>query len=552
VALDAAVTTLGMTILASTAKILLVDDHPANLKALEATLEPLAQPLVRANSGAEALELLQAGDFALALLDVHMPGLDGYDTCRAMRAAAHTRSVPVIFMTAVYNDRQHEATGYASGAVDYICKPFDPLVLRAKVGAFVGMYLQSREIERQATALREAERVAIVEAAARRDAEAANDAKDHFLAILSHELRTPLNTILGWAKMLRSGQLDAERSTKALDTLIRCGHAQNRLIEDLLDSARIVAGKLQLRKSATELASLIESSIEEQQLLAQQRRVRVEVEGTPERCIIDADPYRLRQVVGNLLSNAVKFSTAGGRVVVRLQALDGVARIEVEDDGVGIPPAFLPHVFDRFRQAHDDDTRQHGGLGLGLAIVKHLVELHGGTITVSSGGPGLGARFAIELPLDSVDGGAQALRRTSTGRFRALRAESTDLTGVRVLFVDDEEDTRELVGQMLSDAGAHVSLAASVAEAMTLLHLQAIDVIVSDLSMPQEDGFSFARRVAARLSETGVSIPTIALSAYASVEDRERALEAGFETHIAKPFEPARLLSLIAALALKR
>jgi len=531
----------------STAKILLVDDHPANLMALEATLQPLQQALVFASSGGEAIDCLRDDDFALVLLDVHMPGLDGYDTCRAMRKEGRNRAVPVIFMTAVYNDREHEATGYAAGAVDYITKPFDPAVLRAKVGAFVGMHVQAIEIERQAEALAAAEHAAMAEATARRAAEEANEAKDHFLAVISHELRTPLNTMLGWAEMLRSGRLSEERAKKALETLIRSGRAQDRLIEDLLDSARIVAGKMQLRPAPTDLGEIVEAAIEEQRPTAERRRIAIRFDAEIKRLPMQGDPHRLRQVVSNLLSNAIKFSRDDGHVSVRLQRSEDLAVLEVEDDGIGIRADFLPHVFQRFRQAAADDRRTHGGLGLGLSIVQHLAELHGGTIEARSRGEGQGACFVLKLPLSGV----MAERRPATGRFHALRDEPTDLANVSVLFVDDEEDARELVGQLLGDAAATVHTAGSVAEAMDVLERKSVDIIISDLSMPHEDGFSFARRMTERAEKTGVAIPLIALSAYSGVEDRERALEAGFDTHVGKPFDPARLLSLISALAPK-
>ena len=227
------------------------------------------------------------------------------------------------------------------------------------------------------------------------------------------------------------------------------------------------------------------------------------------------------------------------------------ARVEVEDRGIGIAPEFLPHLFERFRQAHSGDARAHGGLGLGLSIVVHIVELHGGKITVKSDGVGQGACFIVELPLASEAVAVTTERRGTTGRFAALRGEPVDLKDVRVLFVDDDEDTRELIGQLLRDAGAEVTVAGSVAAGMEVLEKLPVDVVVSDLSMPQEDGFSFARKIVAWSAKSGVTVPAIALSAFGGVEDRERALEAGFETHIAKPVEPSRLLSLISALAPK-
>jgi signal transduction histidine kinase len=536
----------------ATTKILLVDDNPANLLALEATLQSLGCPLVTARSGREALDKARDDDFALVLLDVHMPGLDGYETCRALRADAHTRTLPVIFLTAIYNDREHEASGYDVGALDYINKPFDPTVLKAKVRAFMALHEQKHEIERQAIALRAAERKAADEQAARQSAEDASRAKDHFLAIMSHELRTPLNTILGWAELLRASESD-DKKAKALDTIIRSGRTQNRLIEDLLDSSRIAAGKLKLCRSDTDLIAIVDGVIAEQGPLAAPRGIGLRLSSALPRLPLDADPQRLRQVVWNLLTNAIKFSKDGGTVDVRVSANDEVARLEVEDHGAGISAAFLPFVFDSFRQANTTNTRLHGGLGLGLSIVRHLVDQHGGTVAAKSEGEGMGASFIVELPRQrqGQEGGAPR-GSSSTGRFHALRGGATDLHDVRVLFVDDEEDARELVGELLRQAGAQVTIASSVGEAMLAVDSVRFDVVVSDLSMPQEDGYSFARRIGEWSQRSGESLPAIALSAFAAVEDRERALEAGFATHIAKPFDPARLMSLISALATRR
>ncbi len=386
---------------------------------------------------------------------------------------------------------------------------------------------------------------------AREEAETANRSKDEFLATVSHELRTPLNAILGWAHMLRANKLDHTTQTRALETIERNAKSQAQLIEDILDVSRIVTGKLRLDVRPVELAPVVDAAIDAVRPAADAKGIRIETILDPRAGPVSGDPNRLQQIVWNLVSNAVKFTGKDGRVQVQLQRVSSYVEIVVSDTGQGISAEFLPYVFDRFRQADATSTRRHGGLGLGLAIVRHLVEMHGGTADANSPGEGMGASFLIKLPLivpriDRLDG--DRLHATSGGGI--VLEPSSRLDGVSVMVVDDEPDTREMLRIMIGQLGAEVRACASSDEAMRLLSEWKPDVIVSDIEMPGEDGYELMLKV--RRSEAnrgGRKIPAIALTAYGRVEDRLRALSAGYQMHIAKPAEPAELAAVIAGLA---
>jgi PAS domain S-box-containing protein len=379
-----------------------------------------------------------------------------------------------------------------------------------------------------------------------REAQRVNRVKDEFLATLSHELRTPLTAILGWARLLRMGKLDGDAEARALATIERNAEAQAQLIEDLLDVSRIISGKFRVEVRAVDLAVVIGAAIESVRLAAEAKGIHLaaRIESVPP---LAGDPTRLQQVVWNLLCNAIKFTPRGGRVDVRVTRVDSHVEIEVVDDGQGVTADFLPYVFDRFRQADGTTTRAHNGLGLGLAIVRHLVELHGGSVGVHSDGEGRGARFSVRLPVAAVrprpldDAEPEAARG-------AVPAELRPLGGVSVLVVDDETDARELVAAVLTEAGAEVVAASSVAEAIAAVALCRPDVLVSDIGMPGEDGYSLMRRLRA-MDGAGSPIPAAALTAYASVQDRSRALLAGYTAHLPKPIEPAELTAVVATLA---
>ena len=675
--------------------------------ALEATLAPLHQRLVCASSGREALKALLVDEFAVILLDVQMPELDGFETAALIRAHPRTAQVPIIFVTAIHRDAPHVARGYEYRCVDYLSKPFDPGILRSKVSVLVDIFLREKRIEAQAAALRQREReelrrsgelrmqrlidsvpvsiwalradgtfydcnrawteyagltkpadvkvdpAALVhpddlpylsqawasafargepldaqcrlrratdgtfrwhvgravperddsgavigwivtaadiesqkraedeyarvverERQAREEAEAANRAKDEFLATLSHELRTPLAAMVGWTGMLRSGNLSPEKSRKALETIERNAKAQAVLIEDILDVSRIITGKLRLETQPIELGTIARAAVDAVRPSAEAKGIHLETSIAALTAGFRGDPSRLQQIIWNLLSNAIKFTSTGGHVSLSVDDLGGStgagrpgdARIVVRDDGRGIDANFVPFIFDRFRQVDSTSKRAHGGLGLGLAIVRHLVELHGGAIAVDSGGAGQGATFTVTLPraeksngeiaLDAEPIAAIAARLRSTvfmpGGAASAGAEVTDgisLTGVRVLLVDDEADARELLAEVLEQYGAIVTAVASADEAVRMLREERPTVLLSDIGLPGEDGHSLMRRVRALPPEAGGRTPAAALTAFARTEDGRRSLAAGFHRHATKPIQPAALASLVRELA---
>jgi hypothetical protein len=380
------------------------------------------------------------------------------------------------------------------------------------------------------------------------ETEAANRAKDEFLATLSHELRTPLTAILGWARLLRGGKLPEGTAGGALETIERNAKAQSQLIDELLDVSRIVTGTLRLDTRPVELARVIEAAVESVRPAARAKKIRLEVELEPLGVPLLGDAGRLQQVAWNLLSNAVKFTPEGGRVVVLLRRAGSDAEVKVEDTGQGIGAEFLPHVFDRFRQADGSTTRRHGGLGLGLAIARHLVELHGGAISVDSEGEGRGASFTVRLPLAEADS-AGAGPEHAPGGGVSPPTRPAALKGLRVLVVEDETDTRELIAYALTAAGAEVKTAARAQEALDTMEEWTPDVLVSDIGMPGVDGYAFIGEVRRREADSGGRLPAVALTAYAGVEDQRRAVAAGFQTHLAKPLDPAEMVAVVAKLA---
>src|SRR5262245_1291340 len=383
---------------------------------------------------------------------------------------------------------------------------------------------------------------------ARRRAEEASRTKDEFLATISHELRTPLNHIIGWVTMLRSGKLQPDKTQKAFDTIERNVRAQGRLIDDLLDVSRIISGKLLIEPRPIEIAKVVEAAAESINPVAEAKGVNFKTTIAPEAGMVSGDPDRLQQAIGNLLSNAGKFTPEGGHVELRLTRVNSQIEISVSDDGQGINPEFLPYVFDRFRQQDATSVRQHGGLGLGLAIVRHLVELHGGSVRVESEGEGRGATFTINLP-------AAAAQETPSGEARrsSVIGEAYDglpsLNGVRVLLVDDLAEARELITFALINKGAEVRAASSSAEGLSTLGEWRPDVIISDLAMPGEDGYTFIRKVRKLSEESGGRIPAATLTAYVGSKEYLKSLEAGYQAHITKPVEWDELIIVVASLA---
>lgn len=685
----------------SKVNILIVDDRPDKLLALEAVLEDLGQNIVRAYSGREALRHVLQEEFAVILLDVNMPGIDGFETAELIRQRRNSAHIPIIFLTAL-GDEMHVARGYSLGAVDYILTPVVPHVLRSKVAVFVDLFRKSQQVRLQALRLRQRatqlHRLAsaslainsassvqqIVEVATHQAREIVgahqaittamagpsgvcetfttgsysekypqwqehpqaieehgayalvmatrkpmrmtqaeleahlppaggaskgpplrgllaaplkgrdgrhrglimlsdkldgdftdddqavivqlaqiasvaientifaeeretNRLKNEFLSTLSHELRTPLNAISAWVQLLRMSRPEGEIA-HGLEVIGRNVKAQTRLIEDLLDLSRITAGKIRLDLRPILLRSVVEAA-------ADALRPVVEEKGLSFSCHLDAaastvrgDSERLQQVIWNLLSNAAKFTPSGGAITVRLTSDECWVRVSVTDTGEGIEPQFLPHVFDRFRQADSSSSRHHGGLGIGLTIVRHIVGLHGGTVTADSLGKGHGATFVITLPLAllpaNVTPGVVEDRSDPADPIDGPHP-SNSLNGCRVLLVDDDSDARQGLTVMLERHHAQVAGASSAATALEIAPSFRPDVVITDLAMPEQDGFSLLRELRQLPAEQGGEVPTIALTAYARPEDRKRVMEAGFNAHVAKPINPAELLRVV-------
>jgi len=640
------------------ANILLVDDHPPNLLALQAILRPLGQRLINASSGSEALQLLAREEVAVVLLDVRMPGLDGFRTADLIRNELTNAAVPIIFLTAADTDPADILRGYERGAVDFLMKPFEPGILRSKVAVFVELYKKEQMVRRQAAQLRQQERevlehrsearfhqlldavpiCVVVTDSARRpfywnqsalrytgvtsdrlnqagqlleslhpddvghltaewttaehgrrpyelkfrmrrsdgnhrwhlgrgvplldesdtitgwiltatdiedqhqalaNAEAANRIKDEFLAVVSHELRNPLNAIIGWVHLLRSGGLDEIKTRRAVETIERNVNLQVSLIDEILDLSRIVRNKVRLVCRPIDLVSSVQSTLTALRPAAEAKGLQIEWQSAEPPVFVSGDPERLQQVISNLVSNAIKFTSRDGRVTIALTHDQREARLTVSDTGIGISAEFLPHVFDAFRQAEGTTTRQHGGLGLGLAISRRLVELHGGEVHAESGGPNQGASFTVTLPLLPPEVGIHP-----EGPRRA-RLEPKSLSGLKILIVDDDPDTLEILSEILAGQGAEVAVASSARDAMAEIAQSAPDVLVSDIAMPGEDGLSLVRRLSQHVASRHHRIVTIAVTGLSAPQHRQLALEAGFEACMNKPLEPARLIDYI-------
>ncbi|ABA24380.1 PAS/PAC sensor hybrid histidine kinase [Trichormus variabilis ATCC 29413] len=661
--------------------ILLVDDKVENLLALEAILERLGANLVRATSGEEALRCLLHQDFAVILLDVQMPGMDGFETATLIRNRGRSRQTPIIFLTAFSTSDQMLFKGYALGAVDYLLKPIDANILTSKVTVFVELFKKTQAIQRQAaqlaainaelrqseerfrslstcspigifetdtagcckytnpryqaicgldatesldkrwlesvhpedqeraiaswstyidqggdysdefrfqtvdgslrwvqvrsspmlsgngellghvgtlediTARKQSEEIraqVIREQTARQEAEAANRMKDEFLAVLSHELRTPLTSMLGWSKILRAKKLDEKATARALEAIERNANSQVQLIEDILDVSRIIRGQLRLNLSPVNLTTVVEAALEAVRPLADTKSMTINTALDYTLSPVSGDSARLQQIVWNLLTNAIKFTPKEGKVEIRLEGISGGlsddlthAQIQVIDTGIGIEREFLPKVFERFRQADSTTTRSHNGLGLGLAIVRHLVELHKGTILAESPGVGKGATFTVRFPLIQEN---REPRPAPTENFSGDGANSSPLAGLKVLIVDDETDTRNFLGFLFEEYGAISSTSASVETALAVIDQLKPDILISDIGMAEQDGYTLIRKLRSLPPEQGGEIPAIALTAYSREEDRQQIIEAGFQYHLCKPIDPNQLISVVASI----
>ena len=404
---------------------------------------------------------------------------------------------------------------------------------------------QLRQVEKQR------ERLLLQEKAAREEAEAANQMKDEFLATISHELRTPLTSILGWARMLNSGKLTESQIQHAHQVIEQSANAQARLVNDILDTAGMVAGRFKLDARPVEMEQVFRAAIDVIRPAADAKKINLRVLIDEGDSIVRGDANRLQQAIWNLLSNAVKFTGEGGRVEARLTHSGSQVEISISDSGIGIDQQFLPYIFDRFRQADSTSTRRYGGLGLGLAIVRYVIEMHGGSISASSPGIGQGATFAIRIPAASAQRAEHETDRRHESQLRQPvegKEERLKLLGLRLLVVEDDPDTLDLLSFVFEENGAHVIAAGSVNDALNALDRSRPDVLVSDLAMPEKDGYDLIMQVRSRSSDKGGNIPAVALSAYTRAEDRSRALAAGFQVHVSKPVDPKRLVAVVASL----
>ena len=529
-----------LSTVAARARVWLVDDSPLEREIARRLLSEQYDVDVF-NDGPPVLERLAAGERPdVLVLDWHMPQMSGLEVCRFLRQTFDEASLPILVLTAT-GGQDDLLEGLAAGANDFVTKSFDPAELQARVGTLARARLLYDSLKQTELATRRAREVA----------DEANRAKDVFLATVSHELRTPLNSILGWARLLREGKLDETTVERGLATIQRNAQIQVQLIEDILDTTRVISGKLHLEITSLDLGQVVRAAYDAVKPSADAKQLEMDLQVPTNSLRVRGDSDRLQQAVGNLLGNAVKFTPSGGQIRIELLKTEGGFRLRIADSGKGIAKPFLPHVFDRFRQEDDAATRRHSGLGLGLALVRHIVAAHGGSVSASSDGEGHGAMFCIDLP-------AEVTRASRTGESdRPSPAPSVvnyglpvgRLSNLSILVVEDDEDARDLLITVLIQQGAKVEQAGNASEALTHLSKSMPDVLLSDIGLPGEDGYDLIRAIRARGHAPEV-LPAIALTAYARREDQRLALEAGFQAHVAKPVEPASLVAAVADAAL--
>jgi signal transduction histidine kinase len=523
--------------------VLVVEDNPDMSRFIAGCLSEEYR-VETASNGAEGIEKATALRPDVIVSDVMMPVKSGDVMLNELREIPDLKNTPVVMLTAKADDEMRIRL-LRQGAQDYMMKPILPEELMARVGNMTSIQrtravLQSelastaQNLEALARQLASKQREA---QSARLAAEKANRAKDEFLMTLSHELRTPLTSIFGWVRMIKIGGLDAQVIARGIDTIERNVKLQMQLIEDLLDFSRIVAGKLRLNVKMVELSTIVSHALDVIQPSVDARGLTLNKDVSTS-CLVSGDADRLQQIAWNLLSNAVKFTPQGGKVTVSLKTVDAYAELRIADTGQGISPEFFPHIFEKFRQADSSSTRVYGGLGLGLALVRHLAELHGGTVRAESSGIGKGSTFIVTLPLAGI-------KPQDSLPAIALSGAMPNLSGTKVLLVEDEEDTREFLAIALIECGCNVVAFELAREALEYLKTNSVDVIISDIGLPDEDGLKFIRKVRALPVKAAQSTPAVALTAFAGEVDRSESLAAGFQLHIAKPIDPATLAATI-------
>ncbi len=522
--------------------ILVVDDDPGNLAAIEVALGELGRNLVKARSGEEALRHLLAQDFALILLDVNMPGMDGFETARVVRERPRSRHVPIIFVTA-YNreDTDLILRGYSLGAVDFMFKPIVPEVLRAKAAVFVELQNRTAEVQRQAERLREMERRELEqrmqEERQRWEAQALreeNQRKDEFLAVLAHELRNPLSPLVTGLELIKCYDIQHDGLDRVRESMERQVRHLIRLVDDLLDVSRISRGKITLRLEPVELGRVLHQAVESAEPLLGERHHQLVVEQCDEDLVLNGDQVRLTQVFANLLHNAARYTDPGGRIEVSCGRDARHAVLRVADNGRGIAPQFLDRIFDIFVQERDGG----GGLGLGLTLVHRLVQLHGGTVRAYSEGTGRGSEFVVRLPLLDEARLAQVLPAREAPQ-REDNGDARAIPPLRIVVVEDQDDVRDAMQALLEGWGHRVEAANDGKSGIELILSSRPELALVDIGMPGLDGYAVARRVRAELGPQAPRL--VALTGYGREEDRERAKRAGFDNHLTKPAGPREL-----------
>jgi len=512
-------------------KILVVNDDHASLLALTSLLSQWVNDnpyeIVTAKSGEEALRRVLQDDFAMILLDVNMPGMDGFETAEAIHARPRSAAIPIIFVTAYHADEMTRLKGYQKGAADYLFTPIIPQVLQAKVTVFVGLAKKNIELLQQASKLnqRTEELIATnarlnIEIKERRQAVKENKAKDDFLAMLGHELRNPLNAINSAVEVIGINGVSTSNAQKARTIIARQSRHLSRIVDDLLDLSRVMSGKIMLSRQPVELSTLVASCLDT--LHATGRTTGYTIDLSLPVAWVDADPTRLEQIIINLLDNALKYTPSGGFIRINVTLESGEVVLEVCDSGIGIAADLLPHVFDVFVQGESSLDRAQGGLGIGLALVRQLMELHSGSIKATSKGHQLGSAFTIRLPAS-----APAVSIPATA------ATDSSAAQCRILLIEDNEDGREMMATMLAGYGHEVLEAADGIEGLRIAATGKPDIALVDIGLPSIDGYEVARRL--RANPVTMDIRLIALTGYGLAEDQQRALEAGFDLHLVKP-----------------